>query len=94
MIHVENQTGNSYPIFKMSNRHLENTIDVFLHKIKAINKTSENNPRYSQDIDNAWTHFAPYFLEAKMRTGIINPIKQQSIENEYFKYRETRQITA
>lgn len=94
MIHIENKSGKSYPIVEMSNIHLERTVDVFLHKIEAINATAERNPRYTDDIERALTTFAPYLMEANMRTGIMNPIKKQRFENEYFKYRERRELTS
>lgn len=91
MIHIESKTGKSYGICEMSDIHLKRTIDYLIKKIKLINKSKNNNPRYLDDVEREFERLSQYFFVAKMRGDIIHIIKLHEIGelfNEYIEYRK------
>lgn len=89
MIHIESQSGKSYPIEDMTQQHILNTITVLTERCKKLNAISDSNPRYLDDIHETFDRLSKYYFVAKMN-DYINPLIQNNIEKIYEQYQNNR----
>jgi len=89
MIHIENKTGNSYPICQMTEEHIIRTIDLFLDRCKKINLAKDSNPRYLSDMENLFDRLSKYVFVAEMR-GIMKFSSKIELTKEYEQYEKER----
>ncbi|NCN86743.1 hypothetical protein GW932_02830 [archaeon] len=65
MLHIEKNTGKSYPIIEMKNEHLMLVVNFYLDMIKKI--SFDSNITYIQEFEKQIHRLMPYYIIALTR---------------------------